>query len=303
MVELQSSLDLESFWRACLKLIECKLPHRSCSLMFNIVDFKPADARHHVVNPRNPDYVPATSLTVSGPFLARHPLIKLYTYSEIVAEDPDASWRRLAQEHDPEWTEFVHLAFWHDQRPGAVLSIHRPPDQTHVSREERAFLEELYPMVEASLRRLRAVERALFTHRTYERYLQPLPLASMFVDAGGELLFATAAAEKQCGRWNRGLRGGLGGGGAGPGRGSLPEGITDLVPGASGVPQSLPERARRAGAISVKHPSVPGLAVKIEVCREASARSTRPWYELTFMDDAADQADAAGPSQGSLLAL
>src|SRR3546814_3380053 len=71
VVDLQSALDLESIWKACLKLVASKLPHRSCSLMFNIVNYEPTDARHHVVQPRNPDYVPATSLTISGPYLAR----------------------------------------------------------------------------------------------------------------------------------------------------------------------------------------------------------------------------------------
>ena len=299
IIDLQSSLDLESFWQACVRLIESRLPHRSCSLMFNIVDFEPADARHHVVKPRNPDYVPATSLTVSGPFLAKHPLIRLYTYSQIVSEDPDASWRRLAQEPDPEWTEFVHLAFWREQHPEAVLSIHRPPDCPQVSDDERAFLEELYPMVEASLRRLRAVESAQFKRFAYENYLQRLPLALMFIDAEGELLFSTAAAEKQCGRWNRGFASGS----AATRCAVLPEQIGNLLEGTVCEPRLLQGRSGRAASLKIRHPSIPGLAVKIDVCSQTPALQSRPCYVLTFVDDLPAEARTPEPSQGSLLAL
>src|SRR3546814_19837152 len=74
------ALVMECIWTAWRKLVASKLPIRSCSLRFNIVNYDSTDARHHVVQPRNPDYVPAASLTISGPYLARHPQIKLYTY-------------------------------------------------------------------------------------------------------------------------------------------------------------------------------------------------------------------------------
>lgn len=296
VVELQRSLDLESFWQACLKLIELKLPHRSCSLMFNIVDFKPTDARHHVFEPRNPDYLPATSLTVSGPFLARHPQIKLYTYSQIVSEDPEAERRRLAQEPDPEWTEFIHLAFWRGQRPEAVLSIHRPPDCSQVTGAEQAFLEELYPMVEAGLQRLRDVESGHFKRRAYENFLHDLPLALMFIDKDGELLFSTTAAEKQCGRWNRGLRGGT----AADIRKTLPENIDRLLEGRGIQLRSLQGRSESP---IIRHPCIPGLAVKIDTCWQTPALQMRHYYVATFVDENPEERQAREPSQESLLAL
>src|SRR5262249_22701361 len=125
---------------------------------------------HRVVQARKRDYVPATSLTISGPFLARHPDIPLYTYSQIVSEDPDAHRRRLDQEPDPEWNEFVHLAFWFDGRPEAILSIHRRPEHSSITAEERAFLEQLHPMVEAALRRLRVLDAEWTRRAAYESF-------------------------------------------------------------------------------------------------------------------------------------
>ncbi|AXQ31470.1 hypothetical protein D0B54_23515 [Solimonas sp. K1W22B-7] len=294
VVDLQSSLDLESTWKACLKLIASKLPHRSCSLMFNIVNYEPTDARHHVVLPRNPDYVPATSLTISGPYLARHPQIKLYTYSQIVSEDPDAHRRRLDQEPDPEWNEFIHLAFWHDSRPEAVLSIRRPPDQSQVTAEEHAFLEQLHPMIEAALRRLRAVEGERSRRSSYEHFLRQVPLTVMFVNAAGESLFANNEAEKQCGRWNRGLRGSVDSDACF----RLPEAVGAMFEaGKPGANDGQPGSVRRP------HPALTGLSVKIDRNWQFSGLQMSPSYVVTFLDEPVAGEAPQESSQAALLVL
>lgn len=300
VVDLQSALDLESIWKACLKLVSSKLPHRSCSLMFNIVNFEPTDARHHVVLPRNPDYVPATSLTISGPYLARHPQIKLYTYSQIVSEDPDAQRRRLEQEPDPEWSEFVHLAFWHDSRPEAVLSIHRPPEQSHIPAEEQAFLEQLHPMIEASLRRVRAVEGEHHRRASYEHFLKQVPLTLMFVNAAGETLFANNEAEKQCGRWNRGL----GGQGKADARFHLPEQVGAIYEAAATTSADAADVVDgRAGTVRVPHPSIEGLAVKIDRSWQSSGLRLSPSYVVTFLDEPVSGEVSEALSQSAMLVL
>jgi DNA-binding CsgD family transcriptional regulator len=292
VVDLQSALDLESLWKACLKLVASKLPHRSCSLMFNIVDFQPADARHHVMQPRNPDYVPATSLTISGPFLARHPQIKLYTYSQILSEDPDAHRRALDQEPEPEWNEFVHLAFWHDHHPEAVFSIHRPPEQSQISAEERAFLEQLHPMIEAALRRLRAVEGERSLRASYEHFLKQVPLSLMFVNGDGETLFANSEAEKQCGRWNRGLRNAV----IGDRHFHLPEQIGAMFENAGA--NALAAGAEQTHSVRVAHPALDGLVLKIDRNWQYSGARMSPSYVVTFVDQptAADVETALSPA-------
>ena len=296
MVDLQSALDLESFWKACLKLIGSALPHRSCSLFFNIVDFQPTDARHHVLQPRKADYVPATSLTVSGPYLARHPQIRMYTYSDIALEDPDAARRRLAQEPDPEWNEFIHLAFWHDSAPEAVLSIHRPPDVSEVTEEERAFLEQLYPTIEAGLRRLRLVEGEQARRQVYEHFLRYMPLSVLFVDGDDRLLFATAEAEKQCARWNRGLK--------------IPAAMDFELPGNVGrlfnqpaLGSSQAQVPGKAGAVQLPHPAISGLSARIERSWHFPGLRLRPCYVVTFLDTPAAGDQPAEPSEAALQIL
>ncbi|HEY9546208.1 MAG TPA: LuxR C-terminal-related transcriptional regulator [Solimonas sp.] len=301
VVDLQSALDLESIWKACLKLVASKLPHRSCSLMFNIVNYEPTDARHHVVQPRNPDYVPATSLTISGPYLARHPQIKLYTYSQILSEDPDAHRRTLEQEPDPEWNEFIHLAFWHDACPEAVLSIHRPPDHSQITADEHAFLEQLHPMIEASLRRVRAMEGERSRRASYEHFLRQVPLTLMFVNAAGESLFANNEAEKQCGRWNRGLRSAV----------SSDAGFRLPLEVAAMFEDAMNDSADNAAAVigrpaSVRlpHPSIEGLSVKIDRSWQLSGLlQMSPSYVVTFLDAPAIVEASEVLSQAALLAL
>ncbi len=300
IVDLQSALDLESIWKTCLKLVASKLPHRSCSLMFNIIDYQPNDARHHVVEPRNPDYVPATSLTISGPFLARHPQIKLYTYSQILSEDPDAHRRALDQEPEPEWNEFVHLAFWHESRPEAVLSIHRPPEQSQITPEEHAFLEQLHPMIEAALRRLRTFETERSRVVSYEHFLRQVPLTLMFVNAAGETLFANNEAEKQCGRWNRGLRNAVGG----DAQFLLPEQVGEMFETAMGMTdESAAPIIGRPVSVRVSHPSLDGLSVKIDRNWQLSGLQMRPSYVITFVDEPVAGDHDAEPSPAALLVL
>lgn len=294
-LDLQSALDLESFWKACLRLVGTTLPHRSCSLFFNIVNFEPADARHHVLLPRKPDYLPATSLTVSGPFLARHPQIRMYTYSQIASEDPDAPRRRLQQEPDPEWNEFIHLAFWREEQPEAVLSIHRPPDLSEINPEEQSFLEQLYPMVEAGLRRLRSIEGERTRRQVYEHFLRYMPMSVLFVDGDDRLLFATAEAEKQCARWNRGLRD------PAARQLELPQNVSRLFGQAAASRTLL--LPGKSGAVQLRHPALNGLSARIEPSRHFPDMQLRPCYVVTFVDAPQPEQQPAEPSQSALEVL
>ncbi len=279
VVALQSALDLESFWTACVALLDSRMPHVSCSLMFDIVDFQPASAKHRVARARDPDYVPATSLTISGPFLARHPQVSLYTYSQIASEDPDAHRRRLDQEPDPQWNEFVHLAFWREGRPEAILSIHR---ESRLTAEERAFLEQLHPMVEAGLRRLRALDAEWTRRAAYENFLRRMPLSVMFVSTDGKVMFATPEAQKQCDRWERGLRNTI--------LETLPETIVRTL-------------GHKAGPVKLDHPNLPGLSARVELGWQNPELKLHPYYTVSLTDQSTASTEVEALSEGALALL
>lgn len=206
LAALQRAIDLEGLWNSSLRLVQSTLHHHSCSLMLGINDYEPVAARHHVEQPSQPGYVPATSLTVSRPFLATHPRIQLYTFSQIASEDPQAHERRLAQEAGlDEWCEFVHLAFWHDSTPQAVFSIRRSARQSRFSSDELALLEHIYPAIDAGLHRLRALEQERFRAFAFEQALNRATSAVMLTDARGNVLFGTPESRRMSARWARAL--------------------------------------------------------------------------------------------------
>lgn len=205
MLDLQRALDLESFWRANLQLLQSVLPHHSCSLMLGIVDFEPQEGRHFVARDNSGANQPLTSLSISRPFLAAHPQVKMYTYSEILQEDPRARQRRVERErHFRGWDEFVHLAFWDGAHPEAVLSIRRTEEQGEFLAEEREFLASLHPVIDAGLRRLRAFEGERGRRLSMERFISGLPLPVMFLGPDCALQFATQEAYDLCAAWNFG---------------------------------------------------------------------------------------------------
>ena len=264
---LQRSIDLDSLWQSSLQVVQGELQHHSCSLMFGIDDFEPGAARHHVGEARRAGYVPATSLSVSRPFLATHPQVQLYTFSQIAAEDPQAHERRLAQEPgSDEWRDFVHLAFWHDSRPQAVLSIRRSERQARFSAAEFAFLEHLYPQIDAGLHRLRALEQERYKTLAYERALNRSALAVILSDARGNVLFGTPDGVRLCQRWMRN---------APPPTTRLPR---DLL-------SAMQSCAAAESAQTLRHAVDAALSVTID--RSGSDSELRPqqYYVLSFVAD------------------
>lgn len=206
------AVDVEELWQSSLHLVQSTLHHHSCSLMLGINDYQPVAARHHVEESVQPGYVPATSLTVSQPFLAAHPKVQLYTFSQIADQDPHAHERRLAQEAGlDEWCEFVHLAFWNEATPQAVFSIRRSARQSRFSADELALLEQIYPAIDAGLHRLRTLERERFKTFALEQALSRSASAMILADSRGRVLFGTPEGHRLCSRWALASQGGASG--------------------------------------------------------------------------------------------
>ena len=286
MLDLQRALDLESFWRANLQLLQSVLPHHSCSLMLGIVDFEPHEGRHFVARDNSGANQPLTSLSISRPFLAAHPQVKMYTYSEILQEDPRARQRRVERErHFRGWDEFVHLAFWDGAHPEAVLSIRRTEEQGEFLAEEREFLASLHPVIDAGLRRLRAFEGERGRRLSMERFISGLPLPVMFLGPDCALQFATQEAYDLCAAWNfgyeearvintrRGFR--------------VPASIADACARLA----DIWDRAANAGltvgleSARVVHPERGGLVAKVDVSQPFKGSLVRPGFWVTLASE------------------
>lgn len=292
--DLQRALDMESFWQSCLKLVGRALPYSVCSLFFDIDDFQPRRARHHVLRSRDPDYVPPTSLTVAGPYLAANPDSKLYTFSQISLKDPHILQRRLEQEAQPEWDEFVQLAFWRENRLEAVLgmswdSAHTPE---HVTDSGMEFLERLYPVIDASLYRLRALEAERLKGAGLEIALERMPLAVMMIGFNGSLLFANQRARRQCERWNAVLPAAAGC--------RLPGDIDEMLEAAP-CP-GCGEAGAADTTAHIPHPTIPGLSVAISVSWHTPGLHSQPCYVVVF-EDMLTEVGGDEPMAGQQVAL
>ena len=267
--DLHRSLSLDHLWKATQGLIRHHLPHRSCSLMLDIGDGEPARSHHTVLDAMQPDYLPANSIAISRPYLAAHPRVRVYTYSQIVSEDPDARQRRIAQErHYDEWSDFVHLAFWNEARLDTVLSIRRGGNDARFTEDELHFLENLYPDIDASLHRMRALESERRRLASLDACLAKLPIAAMGIDADGRCLFATSQAQRLCDRWNRNL-------GESHDHLRLPGGIVELLDRAS----------LRNGLWQFAHPR--DVALRVNIVRDnlgAEPQARVPSYVLSFAE-------------------
>ncbi len=300
LADLHGALDLDAFWGASLDVLAHLLPHSSCSMMLDIIDYRPRAARHNVIETGDAYYAPATSLEVSKPFLIVHPQIKLYTYSQIVSEDPSAPQRRLAQEAeqrsatgktlpDPEWAEFVHLAFWNRERPEAVLSVRRRFDQPRFSDSELSLMYRLYPMIAGALQRLRALGAERAKLRGMQHFLRRSPAAVMLFDDDARLLFATPEALRMCARWKQD---GKEEDGSDADTSELPGEVARLLQQIVGRSERMGDAAcDDAGSWHLRHAALPGCSASIHAAESVPGLAARNCYLLNF----ACSADPAHP--------
>lgn len=283
---LQRAIDVEGLWQSSLRLVQSTLHHHSCSLMLGIDDYEPLAARHHVEQARRPGYVPATSLTVSRPFLATHPRVQLYTFSQIASEDPHAHERRLAQEAGvEEWCDFVHLAFWNDATPQAVFSVRRNSQQPGFSADEMGFLEQIYPAIDAGLHRLRALEEERCKSFAYEQALHRSGSPVILADARGKVLFGTPDGHRLSARWAQAHGDTLG-------ANELSADLLRTINARRHVDRAEP-------AHSLRHPVDDGLSVSIDSSWFGSGLKVEPCYLLQFSDG--DERPRARERAGEIL--
>ncbi len=297
--QLHTAVDLDSFWRASLQLLSESVPHHSCSLLYGIVDKATLHARHHMPGGRA-DRRSVSNLFIVESFLARHPQIKLYTYREVLAEDPTADERRLAQQgpDGAPWDDFVHLAFWDGDRPDAVLSVRRSRQQGAFNPDELGLLQNLHPVIEAGLQRLRRLAEERSQHLSIERFLADVPVPVIFLDAQLRLIHASREGYAACAEWNFGEKS-----------------ARSLNPRrAFRVPDAIADRCRALGAakseasvstrkLRLPHPANPRLVAQIVVDLPQASQWARPVFRIVFLVERSIDGVALSANPGSVALL
>lgn len=301
IAQLHSAVDLDGFWKASLQLLDQLIPHHSCSLLYGIVNTHRLNARHHMTGARA-DRRSVSNLSIVQAFLARHPGIKLYTFSEVLSEDPSAHDRRLAQQSpnlDP-WDDFVHLAFWDGTRPDAILSVRRNHTQGPFTAKERNLLESLHPVIEAGLQRLRLLAEERSQHLSIERFLADVPVPVLFLNSQLRLIYASREGYAACAEWNFGQKSARR---LNPRRSyQLPAALAEACQklGASEGCPANPEASRK---VRVPHPTDDRLVAQVMIDMPLNSPWTRPVYRILFFLDRSidDVALSAKPAALALL--
>ena len=275
IAQLHGAVDLDGFWKASLQLLNALVPHHSASLLYGIVNSHTLNSRHAMPGARA-ERRSVSNLAIVQAFLARHPQIKCYTFSDVLAEDPSAHDRRLAQQsrqHEA-WVDFVHLAFWDGPRPDTVLSVRRSRSQGPFTREETQLLQSLHPVIEAGLQRLRRLAEERSQHLSIERFLADVPVPVIFLDSHLKLIYASREGYAACAAWNFG-----------------PKSARRLNPRRSfAVPTPIAAacgslRGKTAGVrrLRVAHPTNPQLVAQIVVDLPHTSPWARPVYRILFL--------------------
>lgn len=271
---LVKSLDMGELWQSCAALISRALPCHSCSLLFDIDDYQPQQGMHHLAETRDNGARLVTSLDVAAPYLDANPQVAWYTFSQIASQDARAMARLRAQNPTPGWREFIHLAFWSGTRLEAVLSIRIRSEHT-VSECDLAFLGDLYPILDASLQRVRSLEAERIRHKAFEALLYRLPLATMIVDENLGCLYASQEARRLVSRWAPAAWG------ASSKR--LPSTIERaLRPHLQTVHAGDMGEMQPSGTVTVEHPSIAGLRLRIEASASLRLAPHRMHFILTL---------------------
>lgn len=194
------ALDMHALWRACVDLVNQRLPCHSCTLMYDITcGYQPQRSLHFLGETPSGLPPPLRSLDVAAPYLEQNPRIHWYTLSQIASGDAQARQRLRAQNPAPGWHEFVHMAFWGEDGLEAVLSIRMREGHEHISGEHQQFLDELHPLMGASLQRLRSLRDE--RRNVYQALLDRQSLPDLILDHELHPISLSPAAQQLCADW------------------------------------------------------------------------------------------------------
>ncbi|MCL7714737.1 helix-turn-helix transcriptional regulator [Stenotrophomonas mori] len=198
--EALKALDMHSLWNACVDLISYFLPCHSCTLMYDIHHgYLPQKGLHFLGEMPEGSELPARSLDVAAPYLAKNPRIHWYTLSQIASDDAGAHQRLQAQNPAPGWEEFIHLAFWRDDALDAVLSIRMRLGHERLNELQNSFLGELHQLMGAGLQRVHSLQNERRT--LFQSLLERQVLPDIILDHELHPISFSPALRQLCGEW------------------------------------------------------------------------------------------------------
>lgn len=303
----------EEIWQAVLTFLRPRIAHEFIELLLPELAAPDASATWDRWHRLFPGYIRSRGVTVSKNYLQSHPQARLYTFSEVLREDPNAAHELQAENRGlpatlapaarhalPACHDFANLVFWSPRgQLRAMLSVCRRDEHGPFAAKDHAVLMALYWAVHSALERVSIQRQEKARRRCCEQFVASLPIATLFVGPAGELLFANDAAFDLCAMWN-----------FGPQRAvsfntracfALPEAISQAIGRFAlfdGATEAQPDNVR------VSHPGIPGLraAVRREAIDEPGAPSTACYLvTLSYVDTFLATGPAPSPAAAAAL--
>lgn len=207
----------EEVWTAVLAFLRPCVAHAFIELFLPELAGRQDDAAWNRWAALFPGYIRSRGVTISRNYLQSHPRARVYTFSEILEVDPTAAEELqiennvgtpplpAAEPAPPRCHDFANLVFWSPQgQLRAMLSVCRREEHGPFTPRDHADLSQLYWAVHAALERVARQRRERARRECAEAYVGTLPAAALFVNGGGEVLFANHAAYDLCAMWNFG---------------------------------------------------------------------------------------------------
>ncbi|HEY0946078.1 MAG TPA: helix-turn-helix transcriptional regulator [Opitutaceae bacterium] len=208
----------EEIWQTVLTFLRPRVAHEFIELLLPELAAADASATWERWHRLFPGYIRSRGVTVSRNYLQIHPQARLYTFSEVLREDPGAALELQAENGalpapleprspppPPACHDFANLVFWSPRgQMRAMLSICRREEHGPFAAKDHAVLMALYWAVHSALERVARQRAEKARRRCCEQFVASLPIATLFVGPAGELLFANDAAYDLCAMWNFG---------------------------------------------------------------------------------------------------
>lgn len=264
-VDLIRALDLHALWRACVDLVNQRLPCHSCTLMYDITcGYQPQRSLHFLGETAAGEPRPMRSLDVAAPYLQQNPHVHWYTLSQIASRDRHARQRLRAQNPAPGWREFIHMAFWGENGLEAVLSIRMRNGHERITAMHQQFLAELHPLMDAGLQRVRSLQHERRT--VYQALLDRQGQPDLILDHQLHPISLSPAAQQLCAGWL--------------GDDDLHAGFPDVIAIAVRSWLGLGSHHALGSGMRVQHPEHHGRALQVTLEGRLLADARQPLYLL-----------------------
>lgn len=289
LLDLHRVQKMPEFWEAARRLLHAALPS---------IDFVCLCVRPFAITPATVfcERAPFTSDTEFRRFQAMNPMqsyLATHAGATIVRMSDVVAGRALVRSEfyrefmRPKEDRYIaYLNFWNTDLFQGQIGLHRRRGGEDFSAAEVALLEELYPHLDAMLRRIVHLDAERAARLSLENLVAILPVATMLLDWELKLVAGNGRASELCAYWN------LEGEGAAPDNAgdsiSLPPGVVAYCQSFKGVWN--PRRGREyplggANGVYVSHPHQAKLRASIKILQHDAAPLSMPMFLVRIEDD------------------